>query len=457
MSLRSRLTVFYTALVAGTVVLVGALAYGLVSVILFDLIDARLTATAERILGRLHFNIDQPFYAPLMVNNQPGDPSLLQVWSSDNKLLFANPPDFSEPLDANGQWAAELDIRSIRYQGRRLRVLSVPLVSAQGKEGLLHLAIDLTLLDLLHRALPSALALSILLSVIFFGVAAWFGTAYTLSPLTTLTRIAAKITSNGDLRNRIPARGGANDELGNLIHTFNQTLEKVEKLVSTQRRFLTDVSHELRTPLTVIKGIIGIQRRERVFDEDALASIELEIDRLTHMVGDLLLLGEVESAPAPLNFEPVELDTVLLEVFQAMRVLAGDRIQLRMAEIDQAQVNGDRNRLKQVFINLVSNAIQYTPPGGVVTLALRKTVGQVQVLVSDNGPGIPPEDLPHIFERFYRGEKSRNRRQGAGFGLGLSIAYYIVRSHGGAIEVTSKVGSGTTFCVCLPEQPHNPQ
>ncbi len=119
-------------------------------------------------------------------------------------------------------------------------------------------------------------------------------------------------------------------------------------------------------------------------------------------------------------------------------------------EIDQIQVLGDRDRLKQVLLNLASNAVQYTPAGGQVTLALRRVGSQAQLIVSDTGPGIPAEDLPHIFERFYRGEKSRRRSQGSGFGLGLSIAYWIVRNHGGTIEVQSTVGSGTTFAVWLP-------
>jgi signal transduction histidine kinase len=134
-----------------------------------------------------------------------------------------------------------------------------------------------------------------------------------------------------------------------------------------------------------------------------------------------------------------------------MNVLAKDQVNLRLGEIDQILVCGDRDRLKQVLVNLVGNAIKYTPQGGVVDIGLRKEENKAQVTVSDNGPGIPPEDLPHIFERFYRGEKSRTRsKDGKGFGLGLSIAYWIVRSHGGKIEVDNNEPSGTTFTVWLP-------
>jgi signal transduction histidine kinase len=123
---------------------------------------------------------------------------------------------------------------------------------------------------------------------------------------------------------------------------------------------------------------------------------------------------------------------------------------MRISSIDQVQVTGDRDRLKQVLVNLVGNAVQYTPPGGQVALSLDRSDNQARILVTDSGPGISPKDLPHIFERFYRGEKSRKRGQGSGFGLGLSIAYWIVRNHNGRIEVNSREGQGTTFCVWLP-------
>jgi signal transduction histidine kinase len=134
-----------------------------------------------------------------------------------------------------------------------------------------------------------------------------------------------------------------------------------------------------------------------------------------------------------------------------MRMLAGDRITLRLVEIDQVLVIGDRDRLKQVLVNLVGNALQYTPAGGTVTLALRKVGERAQLIVAYTGTGISPQDLPHIFERFYRSEKSRKRQDStSGFGLGLSIAYWIVNNHDGSIEVTSQEGKGSTFCVWLP-------
>ncbi len=255
--------------------------------------------------------------------------------------------------------------------------------------------------------------------------------------------------SRGEYRTRIL---GETDEIGEFINAFNQTLGRLEKLFSAQRRFMADVSHELRTPLTVINGNVGLMRRMRQVDEESLASIEDEVERLTRLVGDLLLLAQAESGKIPLDIKPVELDALLLEVYQQLCVLAGDRVVVKLADIDQVKVMGDRDRLKQVIINLGANAISYTHNGGIVQLGLSKTNGQAKLLVTDNGPGIDPDDLPHIFERFYRGEKSRTRKDGgSSFGLGLSIAYWIVGAHSGRIEVSSKVGEGSVFCVWLPE------
>jgi signal transduction histidine kinase len=184
-------------------------------------------------------------------------------------------------------------------------------------------------------------------------------------------------------------------------------------------------------------------------------SIDQESGRLTRLVGGLLLLAQAESGKLALNMKSVELDLLVTEVFQEMSILAGSKVHVRLNEIDQVYVNGDRDRLKQVFINLVANAIQYTPQGGEVFLSLEKIGEQARVICRDTGPGIPAEDLPHIFERFYRAEKSRTRRETTGFGLGLSIANWIVERHGGRIEVNSQEGKGTTFAIWLPLYKNN--
>jgi signal transduction histidine kinase len=284
----------------------------------------------------------------------------------------------------------------------------------------------------------------------FAATLSWIGTHRALRPLDAVTQTALQITTTNDLSRRIPNIGPSDDEVGHLVQAFNQTLSRLERLIDTQRRFVTDVGHELRTPLTVIKGNVDLMRRIGA-DEEFFESIESEVDRLTRMVGDLMLLAQAEAGKLPMDRKLVDLDTVLLEVFRQMKVLARDQIKLKIGEIDQVLVCGDRDRLKQVLVNLISNASKYSPANSEVIVTLGKQGGQARLIVTDNGPGIPQEDLPYIFERFYRGEKSRIRsKDGKGFGLGLSIAFWIVRGHEGRIEVSSQVGKGTTFCVWLP-------
>jgi len=181
-------------------------------------------------------------------------------------------------------------------------------------------------------------------------------------------------------------------------------------------------------------------------DEESLNAIQAASDRMTRMVGDLLLLAQADAGQA-IRRERVELDTLMLEVYRQMRPML-EGIELSIGEEDQATVMGDTDRLKQLLLNLVDNARKYTPQGGKVTLGLRRAEGWAVLTVTDTGMGIPTQDLPHIFERFYRVDKARSRAAG-GAGLGLSIVQWIVQAHGGKISVQSEPGHGTTFTVRL--------
>jgi len=233
-------------------------------------------------------------------------------------------------------------------------------------------------------------------------------------------------------------------------------LSRLETLFHTQRRFVADVSHELRTPLTTIQGNVQLLRRGAAEDPEArretLADIESEVARMSRLVADLLLLARMD-AGVELDLAPVELDTLVLDVYRTAQLLT-NAVHVRLGHEDQAVIQGDADRLRQLLLNLVDNALKYTPPGGRVTLSLHKKEGWVQIVVADTGLGIPPEDLqpgpsgvPPIFERFYRADRARSR---GGTGLGLSIVHWIANAHGGRIEVESTVGHGSTFTVWLP-------
>jgi two-component system OmpR family sensor kinase len=291
-------------------------------------------------------------------------------------------------------------------------------------------------------------------AVVLAAVVGWMSAHRALKPLDTITQTALQISRADDLSRRIPLEGVAHDEVGRLAQAFNDTLERLERLFNTQRRFLADVSHELRTPLTTIRGNVDLLRRMGGADAVSLDAIQSETERMSRLVGDLLLLAQSDAGTLPLAREPVELDTLLLEVYREAQVLAGG-VSLSIGEIDQARVLGDRDRLKQLMLNLVSNALKFTPEGGRVSMGLSLAAGGwARVVVSDTGVGIPPEELPHVFERFYRVDKARTRSEG-GAGLGLAIAQRIAQVHGGRIEAASDgaTGLGSTFSVWLPLAP----
>ena len=453
MSLRYQLTLLYSLLAGFILLIYGLGVYSLVSVMLIDQIDISLTNTAQNLITNTRMNSLDEIEISRIPSMDATSTIYLQIWDSKSRLKIssANISRLGKSLDPDGLKVLQPIFRDTKLNETSLRVLSVPLEVDGRKMAVLQVGTNRGIVDLLQKILISVMGIVMVISVTLAGLAGWLGTGQVLTPLEKVTLAAMNITNADDLSRRIPNPGKDKNEIGLLIDAFNQTLDRLEYLFNRQKRFMADVSHELRTPLTVIKGNVGLLRMMKEPDEESLASIETEVDRLTRMVGDLLLLAQAEAGKLELNLQPVELDTVLLEVLQQAKILAGNRITIKLTEIDQIQVTGDRDRLKQVFINLLANAVKYTPPGGTVFLAIKKVGDQVQTVIEDTGPGIPAKDLPHIFERFYRGDKARTRSaDGSSFGLGLSIAYWIIKNHNGRIEVKSKEGSGTTFSVWLP-------
>ncbi len=453
MSLRSRLTLLYSSLVMGVLLIFGSAVYLLVSILLINHIDDQLEATVNDIINVTWVN---PVGDINVVKFPPLDMTAnvyVQIWGRNGRLMTSSPSlaQIEESLDAENLRISYPVYHETRFQGVHLRVLNVPLIIEGRTVGTLQAATSLDVVDAAREVLLYIMGVATVIAVLLAALGSWLAVGRALSPLDAIAETTEQINRADDLARRIPYDvSSQKDEIGSLIEAFNQTLERLETLFTSQQRFLADVSHELRTPLTVIKGNVDLMRRMKSLDEESLTSIDQEAGRLTRLVGGLLLLAQAESGSVSLNMKPVELDTLVLEVFQEMKVLAGEKIKLHLTEIDQIQVNGDRDRLKQVLLNLVGNAIQYTPQSGDVFLSLGVVAEQARLIIRDTGPGIPAEDLPHIFERFYRAEKSRTRGKTTGFGLGLSIAHWIVDKHGGRIEVDSKDGQGTTFCIWLP-------
>lgn len=452
MSLRLRLTMLYATLMGAILFVIGAAVLMVVNILLLNQIDDHLERVQESIVENISVDplgkVEVDF-----ANSKLGPDVYVQVWSLVGELQssFGSFENFENRLfDPDSLRITHPIYRNLIEEDWHIRVLSIPLKQRGHIIAVLQIASDLGVFDEIRANLLDVISIIWIVAVLFSGVIVWLTLGQSLKPLEAITKTAEQINRADDLSRRIPYYGPAHNEIGRLVGSFNQTLERLETLFTSQQRLLADVSHELRTPLTVIKGNADLMRRMKSLDYESLTSIDQEAGRLSRLVGGLLLLAQAESGKLVLAMQRVELDLLLTEVFQEMSVLAGNRVRVHLNEIDQVYVNGDRDRLKQVLINLVANAIQYTPQGGDIFLSLDTIKEHARIICRDTGPGIPPEDLPHIFERFYRAEKSRTRGKTTSFGLGLSIANWIVERHGGRIEVNSREGVGTTFAIWLP-------
>jgi two-component system, OmpR family, sensor kinase len=450
-SLRARLTIIYAALMGAILLLFGVAAYAMMNIVLLSQVDNLLADVSADFVSHAAVGPLEKIEITSAPSNQNVDVSV-QVWGIDDKLQtgFGSLGQNRQAFDKFHKRTTQAIYQETTVNSIHLRVLSFPLKHNGRNIAVMQIASRLDTVEVAREYLIAVMVVIWVYGVITAGVASSFTVGRALEPLKSIVETAEHINRADDLSRRIPSQGTEEDEIGSLIKTFNQTLEKLELLFTSQQRFLADVSHELRTPLTVIKGNVDLMRRMKQFDEESLTGIDQEAGRLTRLVGGLLMLAQAESGKLPLNLRPVELDMLVTEVFQEMHVLAGGKVHVHLNDIDQLVVNGDRDRLKQVLINLVANAIQYTPQEGDVFISLTKIGDQARIICRDTGPGIPAEDLPHIFERFYRAEKSRTRSRTTGFGLGLSITKWIVEHHGGHIEVISKEGEGTTFAIWLP-------
>jgi histidine kinase len=268
---------------------------------------------------------------------------------------------------------------------------------------------------------------------------------------------ASKSIAEGHYEERVHVAGdlekGEQDELAQLAISFNQMAARLQQTEGMRRQLIGDVSHELRTPLTAIKGSMeGLIDGVLPVTEETFQEIYQEADRLQRLVNDLQELSRVEAGAYELSLRPVEVSKLVEAAVNRLERQFEDKgiyLETRISP-GSPQVLVDEDRIGQVLLNLVGNALQYTPSDGKVTISVHHINGEVQIVVSDTGIGIPPEHLPHLFTRFYRVDKSRSRA-GGGSGIGLTIAKHLVEAHGGRIWVRSQgAGKGSTFAFTLP-------
>jgi len=343
--------------------------------------------------------------------------------------------------DSQGEVTFRLFTRPMFYHGRHIGWIVVGLSIERIEEAMEHLL--------------NVLLASILVSLALLAFTGFILTRKALEPVNIITK-KANLISQSNLEERIPV-AVENDELGQLSKVLNDLLDRLHRAFTTQQQFLADAAHELKTPLSVLRvhweGELNNPELSLEMKGKLVQDIET-ISRLSHLINNLLLLSKTEAIRSTFEFEPVQLDQLIMEVLSDAQVLATmKKQQIEVVDIQPILVNGDRMRLYQLIFNILDNAIGYSPPASKIWITLRPDKEWNIIEIRDNGPGISSDDLPFIFDRFYRAQKDRARKTG-GSGLGLSICQLIARSHDGEIEVESEYGKGTTFRIKLPDSIH---
>jgi signal transduction histidine kinase len=383
-------------------------------------------------------------------------PALYVQAATPNGMVVVTSPSLQQqllPLNASARATAiagQTQIDQAELGASSVLMLTRPLLADQTVVGVLQVAQPLREIhQTLRLLLFSLVASGVIALLASLRGGAWLA-ARALRSVAEVAQTARQIVRAEDLAQRVrPAT--SDDEIGVLVSTVNEMLERLETLFNSQRRFVADVSHELRTPLTAMRGNLEILRRGAARNpqqlDESLAAMEREVNRLVRLASDLLLLAQAETGAA-LRHEPVALDELVLEVVRDLAPLAHG-VALAPDVAEQVAALGDRDRIKQALLNMVVNALQHTPAGGKVCVALERVGQRARLSVSDTGTGIAETDLARVFDRFYRADKARSRVSG-GAGLGLAIVKWVADAHGGTVEARSTPGQGSLFVLWLP-------
>ncbi|HPI93349.1 MAG TPA: ATP-binding protein [Deltaproteobacteria bacterium] len=397
------------------------------------------------------------------VDERSDDPELVdimvQIYTHEGRLIaYSRTAPFKVRLSERSlerirKKGAVYQNRSVKLTSgpsQDLRTLIYPVLEGKAVSYIVEVASPLTHVSNALDRLRFLLFLLLPATVIITGLLAGeFLASITLKPLKDMIATVQDITAERlDQRLHVPA---SKDEIRQLADTFNEMLDKIAESIASQRRFIHDLSHEMRTPLTILRGELDVAlKRDRSPDQyrETLQSNLEEIEKISRILDGLLVLARIENEEQTLEKEPCDLVGLVRDTLADIEVLAGQKaIEVDFRSEGEAVVPVNREKMRRVLINLFDNAVKYTAPGGLITVVVSPGHEAVDIAVRDTGAGIPGDELPHIFERFYRSEGSRN---GRGFGLGLSIARTIVLAHKGTITCESTPGRGTTFTVTLP-------
>lgn len=457
--LRTRLTLSYVCVLAALLVL----AWGGTCTLLFWQLRGQLDnfdiQEIETVEGLFFFTPGGQLQVREDYHNHPESKEVieryLEVLSPDGAVLFRNDRLGKRPLGdlpIKGEGVGGYSERSLRLSdGTRVRAVS-RFHYLDSHPLLIRLAHSE---EPLYARLRELLLASLVVLPVMLGIAwlAGYGLARrALMPIQQMARQAQEITPE-KLHARLP-NDDTDDELGQLARVFNATLGRLEEAFEQLRRFTSDASHELRTPLAMIRSVgeVGLQKDGTRADyRDIVGSMLEEVNRLTSLVENLLTISRADSGHIQLQRTVVPVMALAREAVGLFEILIEEKSQLAVLEGDEwLQIEADRLVLRQALVNIVHNAVKYSPTGEVISVRIGNGSGnQVSIEIQDNGPGIPAEDQPKVFDRFYRVDKARWRESG-GAGLGLSIAKWAVEAHGGTIVLSSEPNKGCTFRISLP-------
>lgn len=469
MSVRVRLALGSAIIAALVLFLVAGTAYGLHARSQYDDLDNSLARTATHFAGELRSvspgdandtasagpNIRVQLYdsrqTPL--GTQGGDGSLphllpVQILARNDGPAYDAVLNWIPGGGANAQAGAFATSRD-EDSGARFRSYVLP-VGADAADGYVLTWASLEQLDDSTRFLRLMVAGVVIGGTLVAAAGSYAVADRALRPVARMTQTARAIAVSRGFARRLEGSEGT-DELGRLAKTFNEMLDSLEEAYRLQQRFVADAAHELRAPLTAILGNLDLISRtaDMTTEEraEAITYADTEARRLSRIVGELLTLARADAGQT-LERRPVELDRVLLDALSDVGQLSTGH-SLELDSFEPATIEGDPDRLKQLVVNLLDNAVKYTPPGAPITVGLARSRDEAVLAVRDSGIGISAEELPHVFERFYRADPARGRDPG-GTGLGLAIVKWIVDQHEGKIYIESSAGKGTTVTVRLP-------
>jgi len=462
-SIGSKLTLWYSSLFTLTFLILGGITYGLLSYSLSRDMDYALNGVAgvmakkARIEGNMIIpaEIDalfQRFFGFSPVDRQI---ELFDPTGELKKQQKNRHGSLSIPLSPVVKDAAARGLSTYEtYKGEELypiRVLTVPVIKAGRVINLVRVGMSLENMYKTRRRFLLIMAAVFPVGVLLAGGGGWLLARRALRPVDEMTQTAHRI-SGEHLSQRLQESGNG-DELDRLAKTLNNMLSRLDKAIRQMRQFSADASHELQTPLTILKGEMEVAllqpRSQEEYQSVLLSGLE-EIERINHLVSGLLLLARADGGVLRLDHQDIELNDLVADICNQMSIVAADRsIHFHTGSLSPVTVRGDREHLRRLVLNLVDNALKYTPPGGSVKLTLEAKSPWAILAITDSGIGIAVEEQKKIFTRFHRVSEARSSG-GGGAGLGLSIALSIAEAHGGRIEVNSVPNEGSTFSVYLP-------